>query len=75
MATPDKITPKTMKPIETQYIVKRKIGFTKTQDESLRKLADYGVNINNFVRIAVREKIKRDWPKIKEHHEKDYCPF
>ena len=64
-----------MKAIEEQYIVKRKIGFTKRQDESLRKLADYGVNINNFVRIAVREKIKRDWPKIKENHEKDYCPF
>lgn len=64
-----------MKPIGNQYIVKRKIGFTKTQDESLRKLADYGVNINNFVRIAIREKIKRDWPKIKENHEKDYCPF
>jgi hypothetical protein len=64
-----------MKAIEEQYIVKRKIGFTKRQDESLRKLADYGVNINNFVRIAVREKIKRDCPKIKENHEKDYCPF
>jgi len=54
---------------------KKVINFTKTQKESLETLKKYDVNVNEFIRIAVREKIQRDWKSIKEKKEKEYCPF
>jgi hypothetical protein len=54
---------------------KKVIGFTKKQKESLQTLENYNVNVNEFIRIAVREKIKRDWKSIKEKKERVYCPF
>ena len=54
---------------------KKVIGFTKKQKESLQTLEKYDVNVNEFIRIAVREKIKRDWKSIKEKKERVYYPF
>lgn len=51
------------------------IGFNKTQYESLQKLKAYNVNISQFVRIAIKEKIKRDWKSIKEKNQKINMPF
>lgn len=51
------------------------IGFNKTQFESLQKLKDYDVNLSQFIRIAIKEKIKRDWKIIKEKKERVYLPF
>jgi len=65
-----------MKPIENQYTYKKVIAFTKQQQKSLETLKKYDVNVNEFIRIAVREKIKKDWENIKENKEnKNYCPF
>jgi hypothetical protein len=63
------------KPFESQYSYKKQIGLTLRQKKSLDTLRSYGVNINDFIRIAVREKIARDWPKIKEEKSKTRCPF
>lgn len=51
------------------------IGFNKTQFESLQKLKDYDVNLSQFIRIAIKEKIKRDWKTIKEKKERIKFPF
>lgn len=51
------------------------IGFNKTQFESLQKLKDYDVNLSQFIRLAIKEKIKKDWKGIKEKKEKVYLPF
>ena len=64
-----------MKPIEIQYTYKKQIGFTETQRKSLQKLENYGVNVNQFIRQAVKEKILRDWKQIKEEKEKIKLPF
>lgn len=64
-----------MKPAELQYTYKKQIGFTETQRRSLATLEKYGVNVNQFIRQAVKEKLKRDWPAIKEHQEKIKLPF
>jgi hypothetical protein len=40
----------------------------------LKKLEEYDVNVNEFIRIAVREKIQKDWKGIKESKD-NYCPF
>ena len=51
------------------------IGFNKTQFESLQKLKEYDVNLSQFIRLAIKEKIKKDWKGIKEKKEKGYIPF
>ncbi len=56
-------------------VYKKLIGFTKQQQSAFETLEKYNVNVNNFVRIAVREKLSRDWKSIKESKPKDDCPF
>ena len=64
-----------MKPPELQYVYKKNVGFTKQQKEALITLERYGVNVNDFIRIAVKEKISREWKVIKERKNKSNCPF
>ena len=51
------------------------IGFNKTQMQSLKTLESYGVNLSQFIRIAISEKIKKDYKQIKEQKEKIKYPF
>ena len=51
------------------------IRFSEKQAESLQKLKDYDVNVSQFIRIAISEKIKRDWKEIKEKKERVKLPF
>jgi hypothetical protein len=51
------------------------IRFTEIQMNSLNILQNYGVNINQFVRLAVKEKLQKDWKLIKEKKEKIKYPF
>lgn len=64
-----------MKPIDYQYTYKKQIGFTETQRKSLETLSYYGVNVNQFIRQAIKEKLQRDWKTIKEKKNKVFCPF
>jgi hypothetical protein len=43
------------------------------QANSLKVLKFHKVNVSAFIRDAIREKIKRDWAKIKMP--KTNCPF
>ena len=63
------------KPIETQYSYKKQISFTQKQKKFLKTLENYGINVNNFIRIAVKEKLQRDWKSIKEEKERVKLPF
>ena len=49
--------------------------FSKQQMDAFQKLADYDVNVSKFVRLAISEKIKRDWKIIKEKKERVDLPF
>jgi hypothetical protein len=51
------------------------IRLTKQQSEVLKKLANYNVNVSWFIRLAIREKLQRDWSFIKEKQEKLKLPF
>ena len=64
-----------MIPKELQYNYKKVIGFTSQQKKALQTLESYGVNVNQFIRIAVADKIKAEWKSIKETKTKGYCPF
>lgn len=48
---------------------------SKQQKESLEILKSYNVNTSQFIRQAIKEKIKREWKQIKESKESSYCPF
>ena len=63
-----------MKPIDLQLTYKKVISFTEQQKKSLKKLEEYDVNVNEFIRIAVKEKIQKDWKGIKESKD-NKCPF
>lgn len=54
---------------------KKVIGFTQIQKNSLQKLESFGVNVSKFIRLAVAEKISRDWKSIKEKKERVILPF
>jgi hypothetical protein len=58
-----------------QLTKSKTIRFSETQMNSLNILQNYGVNVNHFIRLAVKEKIKKDWKSIKEKKEKIICPF
>ena len=51
------------------------IRFSDEQINSLNKLKDYDVNISKFIRLAIAEKIKRDWKQIKEEKQRVKLPF
>ena len=51
------------------------IRFSDEQINSLKKLKDYDVNISQFIRLAISEKIKRDWKQIKEEKQRVKLPF
>jgi hypothetical protein len=54
---------------------KKVIGFTKVQQNAFKTLENYGVNVNQFIRLAVKEKLQKDWKTIKEKKEKINYPF
>ena len=51
------------------------IRLSKKQSETLQKLQEYDVNISDFIRLAIKEKLNRDWKQIKEKKEKIKPPF
>ena len=54
---------------------KKVIGFSETQKKAFKTLENYGVNVNHFIRLAVKEKLSKDWKTIKENKLKTKCPF
>lgn len=64
-----------MKPTDLQYSYKKQIGFTETQRQSMAMLERFSVNVNQFIRQAIKEKLKRDWPQIKEKKKQIKIPF
>lgn len=58
-----------------QLTKSKSIKFSETQFNSLEILESYGVNVSQFIRIAISEKLKRDWKSIKEKKERVKLPF
>ena len=58
-----------------QLTKSKTIRFSETQMNSLTILESYGINVNHFIRLAVKEKLQKDWKTIKEKKEKIICPF
>ena len=58
-----------------QLTKSKTIRFSEIQINSLNILQNYGVNINQFIRLAIKEKLQKDWKEIKEKKEKIKYPF
>lgn len=58
-----------------QFTVRQAIMLSEIQAQSLDKLNQYGVNVSQFIRQAIKEKLKRDWKTIKEEKQKVKLPF
>lgn len=54
---------------------KKVIGFTEKQKQSLQKLESYNVNVSQFIRQAIKEKLQRDWKQIREEKTRIKLPF
>ena len=59
----------------SKYTVIHTIRFSEIQAETLQKLKDYDVNVSQFIRLAIAEKIKSNWKEIKEKKERVKLPF
>jgi hypothetical protein len=62
-------------PRPIKYNKPRTIKFSEVQDNTLNKLASYNINVAEFVRQAVAEKLKREKIEIVKIKEKNKCPF
>ena len=62
-----------MKP--KQLTVRKEVMISEKQAETLKKLKSYGVNVNQFIRAAIREKIQREYKQIKEPKIRIKPPF
>lgn len=58
-----------------QFTERQTIMISKKQAESLQILKTYDVNVSQFIRAAISEKIKAEWKSIKETKTKGCCPF
>lgn len=58
-----------------RYEYKKQIGFTLQQKKAFEILETYNVNINQFIRQSVKEKLAKDWKSIKEKKERIKLPF
>lgn len=58
-----------------QKTVTYRFRITEDQWATLKVLDCYGVNVSQFIRTAISEKINRDWKEIRIKKEKIKLPF
>ena len=51
------------------------LRISEVQDETLKKMKLLGVDVSQFCRIAIKEKIKRDYNELLPKQKTEYCPF
>jgi len=58
-----------------KYTENQNVKLSKIQKQSLIKLSAYDVNVSQFIRDAIKEKIQREWPMIKGNKKSFKYPF
>ena len=53
-----------------KFTVRQEVMISEVQANSLDVLKSKGVNVSQFIRQAIKEKLQRDWKEIKERHER-----
>lgn len=57
------------------YTKVKVIKITEIQDNTLKKLDSYNINVARFIRDAISEKIKREYSELIQKPKKSDCPF
>jgi post-segregation antitoxin (ccd killing protein) len=58
-----------------KYTIVKVIKITPVQHDTLKKLDSYNINVSDFIRTAISEKIKREYAYLIPKPKKEYCPF
>tara|TARA_R110002012_G_scaffold223933_1_gene395942 strand:+ start:1599 stop:1781 length:183 start_codon:yes stop_codon:yes gene_type:complete len=58
-----------------KYQKTKVIRISETQHNTLVKMKSYNVDVSEFIRQAIKEKIQRDFKDIIPKPKKEYCPF
>ena len=58
-----------------KYTERQVVMISETQKNSLEVLKSYNINVSQFIRQAIKEKIRRDWKGIREEKNGNKCPF
>ena len=58
-----------------KYTKVKVLKITEIQHQTLKKLDSYGVNVAQFIRDALSDKIKREYKDLLPKPKKEYCPF
>ena len=58
-----------------QYPKTKVIRISETQLKTLQKMKSYNVDVGNFIREAIAEKIKREYKELILKTKKSDCPF
>jgi len=58
-----------------KYTKVKVLKITDQQHQTLEKLRNRKVNVADFIRTAISEKLKRDANELIVKPKKEYCPF
>ena len=58
-----------------KYTKVKVLKITEKQDYTLQKIKSYNINVSQFIRDAIKEKIDRDFTTLKPKIKKEYYPF
>lgn len=58
-----------------KYSKTKVIRISETQLKTLQKMKSYNIDVGNFIREAISEKIKREYIELLPKPEKTKCPF
>jgi len=58
-----------------QYTKIKVIRISETQHHTLQKMKSYNVDVGDFIRQAIKEKIKREYQELIPKQPKIKCPF
>jgi hypothetical protein len=51
------------------------IRISESQLKTLQKMKSYNVDVGQFIRDAIKEKINREYKDLLPKEKKEYCPF
>jgi post-segregation antitoxin (ccd killing protein) len=58
-----------------QYTKVKVLKITQVQNDTLKKIDSYGINVAQFIRDAISEKIQREYADLIPKPKKIDCPF
>lgn len=58
-----------------RYTKTKVIRISETQHSTLVKMKSFNVDVGQFIRDSIKEKIVREYSELTEKEKIDYCPF